>query len=192
VSRSNEAKGTLPTNRVFITLGSNIEAARNLDHAVRLLADEAELEVVRVSRVYRSKPINAQGAINPDQDDFLNAAVLIETDLAILDLKQRILRRIEQRLERVRTQDKFAPRTIDLDIVLYGNDVLGLLIEEIDDEGDMLHPDMDALQHAHVALPLGDLDPDFVHPLTGETLGQIAIRLEGSDGIEVDPLHLEV
>jgi 2-amino-4-hydroxy-6-hydroxymethyldihydropteridine diphosphokinase len=181
----------LPAKRVFITLGSNIEAERNLDYAVRLLADEAELEIVRVSRVYRSRPIDAQGKVNPEQDDFLNAAVLVETDLPILDLKRRILRRIEQRLERVRTQDKFAPRTIDLDIVLYGNDVLGLLIEEIDDEGDMLHPDMDALQYAHVALPLGDLDPDFVHPLTGETLGQIAGRLGDSEDIEVDLLHLD-
>ncbi len=182
----------MPAKRVFITLGSNIEAERNLDYAVRLLGDEADLEVMRVSRVYRSKPINAKGEINPEQDDFLNAAVLVETDLAILDLKQRILRRIEQRLERVRTQDKFAPRTIDLDIALYGNDVLGLVIEEIDDEGDMIHPDLDTLNFAHVALPLSDLDPNFVHPLTGETLGQIAHRFEGSEDIEVDPLNLEM
>jgi 2-amino-4-hydroxy-6-hydroxymethyldihydropteridine diphosphokinase len=175
---------------VFITLGSNIEPERNLPAAVRLLADHEGITVLRVSRVYRSPAIGADGKVNPDQQDFLNAAVLIETNLPILKLKKNILRQIEAQLERVRTKDKYAARTIDLDIALFGNDTLGLIIEEPDGSGETVFPDPDITRFAHVALPLADLDPDFVHPLTGETLGEIGARFGDAEGIEVYDLRL--
>lgn len=175
---------------VFITLGSNIDADKNLPAAVRLLADHEGITVRRVSRVYRSPAVGADGKVNPDQDDFLNAAVLIDTDLPILKLKKNILRQIEAQLERVRTKDKFAPRTIDLDIALFGSDTLGLIIEEPDGSGETVFPDPDITRFAHVALPLADLDPAFEHPLTGEALGVIAARFADAEGIEVYDLRL--
>ncbi len=59
-----------------------------------------------------------------DQPNFLNAAVLIETDLTAAELKEQVLQVIERELGRVRTADKNAPRTIDLDIALFGDQVL--------------------------------------------------------------------
>ena len=175
---------------VFITLGSNIEPEKNLIAAAHLLADEADLDVVGVSRVYRTPAVGPDGEANPDQTDYLNAALLIETELPILILKRDILRRIEARLERVRTQDKYAPRTIDLDIAFYGHDVLGLIIEDFEGGKEMLYPDPDVTRYAYTALPLADLDPTFVHPLTGERLGKIAERFRGAPDITVEPLQL--
>lgn len=174
---------------IFILLGSNIEPELNLREAVRLLGEK--LPVKRVSRVYQSAPIDAEGKVNPHQPSFLNAAVLVESKLTVLELKQSILLKIERRLGRKRTADKFAPRPIDLDIVLYGDHVLGLVIEHADGQTEMVIPAQDTLKYAYIALPLGDLDPDFVHPLVGETLGQIAARFDGDPGISVYPMTLE-
>lgn len=174
---------------IFILLGSNIEPELNLREAVRMLGEK--LPVKRVSRVYQTAPIDAEGKVNPHQPNFLNAAVLVESDLTVLELKQAILLTIERRLGRKRSADKFAPRPIDLDIVLYGDHVLGLVIEHADGQTEMVIPARDTLTHAYIALPLADLAPDFVHPLTGETLGRIAARFEGDPGISLHPMTLD-
>jgi 2-amino-4-hydroxy-6-hydroxymethyldihydropteridine diphosphokinase len=175
---------------VFIALGSNIEPEKNLPAAVRLLSQQQGVEVAAVSRVYRSPAVGPDGQPTPDQPDFLNAAVLVHSDLPILRLKQDILRRIEAELGRVRTSDKFAPRPIDLDIVLYGEDVLGLVIEQLDGSGETIFPDPAIMRHAFLALPLADLDPDFIHPVSGERLSAIAARFRDDPGIALDPLRL--
>lgn len=180
------------SKRVFITLGSNIEPEKHLPAAVYLLADQPGVEVVAVSRVYRTAPINAEGEVDPEQADYLNAAVLIETTLPLMTLKKEILRNIEARLGRVRTPDKYAARTIDLDVALYGEEVLGLVIEEPDGSREIVFPDPQITRFAHVALPLADLDPEFEHPVTGETLAEIAARFKDSPGIEVDPLTVNL
>ncbi len=105
-------------------------------------------------------------ATNPT---FLNAALLIRTPLSAEDLKAGPLREVERGLGRVRTADKNAPRTIDLDIALYNYDVL--------DVGGRHVPAPDLLTRAHIAVPLADLAPYYVHPETGETLEEIAARL---------------
>jgi 2-amino-4-hydroxy-6-hydroxymethyldihydropteridine diphosphokinase len=177
---------------VFVTLGSNIAPEENIPAALDLLAQEPGLDVRAVSRVYRSHAVGADGSVNPEQADFLNAAALVETDLSIPTLKKDILRRIEAQLDRVRTPDKFAPRTIDLDIVLYGDEVLGLIIEDFEGGKEIVFPDPDITRFAHVALPIADLDPGFVHPVTGETLAAIADRFRDTPGISVDALTLVV
>ncbi len=151
---------------ILITLGSNIVPETNLPRAVRLLSERV---IVRaVSRVYQTAPRDAQGKITTAQGYFLNAAAWIETDLPPAVLKAEVLRGIEAALGRVRTADKFAPRPIDLDLTIYGDQV-------IDDPAARLTlPDPDLLTRAHVALPLADLAPDFVHPITGTTLSMIA------------------
>jgi len=183
------SKGREPV-RAFITLGSNVEPERYLPEAVRRLADTPGLRLLAVSQVYESAAIDAQGRANPDQPPFLNAAILVETSLSILRLQRDVLRPLEEALDRVRTADKFAPRTLDLDVVLYGSEVLGLTIEYEDGSSELILPDPDVTQHAHVALPLADLDPDFVHPVTGETLGEIADRFRDSPGIRLHSLVL--
>jgi len=146
-------------NRVLVALGSNIDSERNLSEAVRRLALYCRL--VAVSPVYETTPVGTT-----DQPNFLNAAVLIETALTAAELKTRVLRTIEQELGRVRTEDKNAPRTIDLDIALFGDQVLDLGPRHI--------PDPDILMYPHIAVPLADLAPTMRHPEDGRTLLEIA------------------
>src|SRR5574341_610151 len=168
----------------FITLGSNIEPEKNLPEAVRLLAEA--ITVRRVSRVYRSPAVDARGRINPAQADFLNAAVLAETDMTPQALKLDVLMEIERRLGRIRTEDKFAPRTIDLDLALYGRRVIYEVLRRPDGPVRLAAPDPDILRRAHVALPLADLDPAFPHPMTGTPLGEIAAQLAETSQIAID------
>jgi len=149
-------------NRVFVALGSNINSEHNIREAVRRLA--SFWRVVAVSPVYETTPVG-----NTEQPNFLNAVALIETDLAAAELKARVLRVIEQELGRVRTEDKNAPRTIDLDIALFGDQVLDLGPRHI--------PDPDILRYPHVAVPLADLAPTMRHPEDGRTLQEIAQSL---------------
>jgi len=145
-------------NRVFVSLGSNIDSERNLREAVRRLA--ASCRLLAVSPVYETAPVG-----NTEQPNYLNAAALVETELTAAELKERVLQVIEGELGRVRTEDKNAPRTIDLDIALYGDAVLDLGPRHI--------PDPDILRYPHVAVPLADLAPRLRHPETGQTLAEI-------------------
>ena len=149
-------------NRVFVSLGSNIDSERNLREAVRRLSLRCRL--LAVSPVYETAPVG-----KTDQPNFLNAAALVETGLAAPKLKTQILQAIESELGRVRTADKNAPRTIDLDISLFNDEILTVGPRHI--------PDPDILRFAHVAVPLADLAPELRHPETGQALGQIARNL---------------
>lgn len=154
-------------NTVFIALGSNIQPAANLVKAVRLL--EAYGTVIHLSSVYQTAP---QGYT--DQADFLNMAVKMETSLTIEAFKA-ALTDIEQQLKRVRDpQNKNTPRTIDLDIALWN--------DEVRDYGAKpWHvPDKDIARFAHVALPLAEIAPDYQHPETGQSLRDIADTFDAS------------
>lgn len=162
---------------ILIMLGSNIAPRDHLAAAVRLLAAHEHVTVRGASRVYETTPVDAAGKANAAQDHFLNAALWIETELAPVDLKFGVLRAIEAQLGRVRAADKFAPRPIDLDLALYGDLVLD------DAANGIALPDPDLLTRAHVALPLADLAPNFIHPVTGQRLAGIAASLGDGAGI---------
>ena len=145
--------------RVLISLGSNVNSEVSMREAVRRLALRCRL--LAVSPVYETPPVG-----KTDQPNFLNAAALIETDLTAAEMKAEVLQVIEQELGRVRTADKNGPRTIDLDITLFGDRVL--------DMGPRHIPDPDITKHAHIAVPLADLAPRLRHPETDQTLEEIA------------------
>lgn len=155
-----------PDAPVFVALGSNIEPERHLAQAVRRLAMHCEL--LGVSSVYRTPP---QGFA--DQPDFLNLAVMLRTPLTPADFKRQVLDVIERELGRQRDpHNKNAPRTIDLDIALWGDGVF-----EYGDKPWRV-PDPDILRFAHVALPLAELAPDFLHPVERVPLSAIAARFQ--------------
>jgi 2-amino-4-hydroxy-6-hydroxymethyldihydropteridine diphosphokinase len=151
------------TNQVFVSLGSNINKERNLPAAVRLLAHHCH--ILAISRVYQTKPVSLK-----PQPAFFNAAVLVETALSASEFREQVLAKVERVLERLRTADKNAPRTIDADITLFNNEVL-----HMDPEHPI--PDPELLKRSHVAVPIADLDPWRLHPVTGERLAEIAERL---------------
>ena len=158
---------------MFLSLGSNIEPQNHLPLAVRQLA---ELVTVRGrSKVYASAAVGAP----PDSPPFLNAAVEIATNLEPAELKYQILRPLEARLGRVRNEDRNAARTLDLDLALWGSRIVD------DPRHSIFLPEADILRYAHVALPLADLAPEFRHPLSGQTLREIAAAL-------VDPQQIRL
>jgi len=144
--------------RVLVAVGSNIAPERNVPAALDMLAHQARL--TGVSTFYRTAPLD-----RPEQPPFLNGVVRIETHQPARALKFQVLRAIERRLGRVRTEDAFAPRTIDLDIALYGHAVI--------DEPDLRVPDPDIRERPFLAIPLLELEPDLVLPDTGEELASL-------------------
>lgn len=146
-------------NRVYLDLGSNIEPERNLPAAVELLAKLSTL--IAASPVLETKPLGM-----PEQPNFLNAGVLIETNLSAPEFKQMVIHNIEQALGRVRTENKNGPRTIDIDIILFNDDIIELDGRHI--------PNKELLERPFVAASLADISPDYKHPETGQTLLEIA------------------
>jgi 2-amino-4-hydroxy-6-hydroxymethyldihydropteridine diphosphokinase len=156
---------------VFVSLGSNIEPEANLEKAVTLL--RSKCTVIKVSSMYRTAPQGFR-----EQADFLNMAVELTTGLSPETLKAEVLDWIERELGRVRDpNNKNAPRTIGLDISLWGDAIFEYGAKP------WRVPDPDILRFAHVAIPLAELSPDFIHPSEGVTLAKIASRFD-RHGIE--------
>jgi GTP cyclohydrolase I len=150
-----------------ISLGSNIEKERYLPEAIRLLRRHRRIEVRKVSRFFESAPVGGPAGA----PDFFNAALVACTDLGPLELRDE-LRHIEEVLGRVRSEDRNAPRTIDLDVVYYGD-----LVREFD--GWQL-PDPAATAEPHVAIPIADVAPTRVDPVTGRTAYDIMLEVDAA------------
>jgi 2-amino-4-hydroxy-6-hydroxymethyldihydropteridine diphosphokinase len=147
------ASGNKKGHRVILSLGSNIDPEENIIRALDLLCQQTEVQ--QVSSAWESP------AVGSDGPDFLNAAVWIETPLSQADLKQGILRPIEAQLGRVRTPDKNAPRTIDIDILIYGEN--------------LVEPAL--WRQVFLATPVAELLPDYQHPQSGEPIQKAVERL---------------
>ena len=154
--------------KVYISVGSNINPEENILLALEKL--KGYVRVISSSTFYRTMPIG-----RPEQSFFFNGVWLIDSDTAAKELKFGILRRIEKELGRIRTQDKYAARTIDLDILLYGNEVIN--------EHDLIIPDPDIRKRSFIAVPLLELDPSLILPDTGESISSLDIIRE-SKGLE--------
>ncbi|HEQ71987.1 MAG TPA: 2-amino-4-hydroxy-6-hydroxymethyldihydropteridine diphosphokinase [Spirochaetia bacterium] len=142
----------------YIGVGSNIGPEENISNALRLLA--SSLSVTGISPFYRSKAV---GTV--DQPDFVNGVFRIRTGISARKLKFNVLRGIEDRLGRVRNADKNAPRTIDLDLLLYGELIL--------QAADLTLPDPELTHYPFVGVPLKELEPTLRVPGTGKLLNEI-------------------
>ena len=152
---------------VYIALGSNLDSPhRQLDSALEALAQHPHMQLIAVSNRYQTPPIG------PQQPDFINAAVQLNTDLSPLDLLD-ALQTIEQQQNRVRSIH-WGPRTLDLDILFYNNLVGGSLVgDSLVIESERLtipHPRIG--ERAFVLIPLMDLNPQLTLP-NGETIAQL-------------------
>jgi 2-amino-4-hydroxy-6-hydroxymethyldihydropteridine diphosphokinase len=150
-------------NRVCLGLGSNIDPQEHLPRALELLSKYAAIEAV--STAWETPAVGNHGP------DFLNAAVLVRTPLPPELLKSQVIRHIEKELGRVRTANKNAPRTIDIDILLVDHQVI----------------DPDLWTQAYLAVPVAELLPDYPSGERGETLAQVAHRLAQITSIRPRP-----
>lgn len=133
---------------IYISLGSNVDPQRYLRAAVEALC--ARFSDVTCSPVYRSAAVGFNG------DDFLNLVACAQTDLAVSDVQQQLCR-IEDANDRRRDVPRFSPRTLDLDLLLYGDEVTAA--------NGVVLPRAEILTHAFVLKPLSDLAPDGLHPV---------------------------
>lgn len=159
---------------VYLALGSNIgDRAGNLRAAIDRLAD-AGIAIRRESPVYETEPVGYA-----QQRWFLNMVVEGETTLFPMQLLTRA-GKIERALGRVRTIAN-GPRTIDLDILLYGNAIVRTTRLEIP------HPRLH--ERRFVLAPLADLSPDLRHPVTGKTVRQMLHEAPPATVRLADPLR---
>jgi len=146
---------------VFVAAGSNVEPERNLTRAVEEM--RREFPDIRFTSWYRNPAVGFQG------DDFINFVAGFTTDLPVRDVIQR-LQAIETVCGRPREAPRWAPRSMDLDILLYDALVL--------DEPRLKLPRPDLLKRAFMLGPLAEIAPDLVHPTLGVTIGELWQRFD--------------
>ena len=137
---------------VCLGLGSNVTPERHIIAALDALSDS--FGNLKISRVFESEAVGFKG------NNFYNLVVVINTDLSVNDLVQK-LRRIENENGRDRSKPKFSPRTLDIDILTYGD-----LVGEFDG---VCLPRDEILKNAFVLWPLAELMPEHKHPATDQT-----------------------
>lgn len=135
----------------YLALGANLgDRLANLQRAVDELAATPGIRVLRSSRVYETEPVGG-----PEQPEYLNAVLEVETDLAPHDLLEACLA-VETAMGRVRTE-RWGPRPIDVDVLTYGTETIG--------EPDLTVPHPRMHERGFVLVPLAELDAD--PPLPG-------------------------
>ena len=155
--------------RAYLSLGSNIEPEKHLRAALEEL--RAKFGAVIVSPTYRFP------AVGFDGPDFLNLAAAVDTDLDAAALNH-WLHDLENRHGRRRDVPRFSSRTLDVDIVLYG--------DEVTRGADHLQIPRDELKHAFVLQPMADIAGDVVHPVSKRTIGELWRASTEAPGIRVD------
>ncbi len=147
----------------FLSLGSNIQPERKILEAVELLS--RYVKIVKSSTVYLTEPLG-----NSSQPDYYNCVLEIQTDMEPRKLKFGVLRNIENQLGRKRVKDKFAPRTIDLDILLH--DDLYIVTE------DLVIPDPEIEERAFLAQALYEIEPELLLPPKNKPIKEIAEKFK--------------
>lgn len=148
---------------VFVGIGSNVRPEEHVQAALAELARDFGPMVV--SPVYRNP------AVGFDGDDFLNLVVGFASELGVSALVSR-LQAIERRCGRQRSEERWGPRTLDLDLLIYGEEVR---------EAPPL-PRADVLKRAFVIRPLAEIAPDSRHPVNGETYAELWAGFKGEAG----------
>jgi 2-amino-4-hydroxy-6-hydroxymethyldihydropteridine diphosphokinase len=146
---------------VYVAAGSNVEPQQHLERAAAALG--SEFPHVRFSPWYRNRAVGFDGA------DFINFVAGFPTDSPVEAVVAR-LQHIEALCGRARSAPRWAPRTMDLDILLYGDQVVHTPT--------LCLPRPDLLRRAYMLGPLADLAPDLLHPTAQVTIGELWRRFD--------------
>jgi len=149
--RSNAA--TMSEHRTYLNIGSNIKPEVHLPKALELLAKHVCIQAV--SSAWESRAVGS-GAPN-----FLNACALFASPLEPAGIKEELIQPIETALDRKRGAEKYAPRTIDLDVIMFDGNPLRL----------------EQWNLAYIVVPMAELDPNLEHPITHEKISEVADRI---------------
>ncbi len=146
-------------HEVYLLMGTNIRPEKNIRAALDLLRDFVSIKAI--------SPVWETPAIGSDGPNFLNLVIHLTCRFSQEELKYQVLRKIEAQLGRVRSEDKNAPRPMDLDILLF----------------DKLSLEPGIWSQAHIACPLSTLLPDLVDPGTGMRLSQRSHYFQQTTGV---------
>jgi len=153
--------------QAFVGIGSNIgDRRKKCIEAVERLKEICGCGFIGCSRWYLTSPVGVE-----DQDWFVNGVASLGAEISARDLLVRLLA-IEAAMGRVRTE-KWGPRVMDLDLLMYGSDII--------DETDLKIPHPRMHVRRFVLAPLAEVAPDVIHPVLGKTVSQILQELQGED-----------
>ena len=144
--------------QVFVDIGSNIDRDDNISACVSQLRED--FPDIVFSTPYESKSEGFEG------DDFINLSAGFSTTLSYLGLRA-YLKQLEERQKRTRDGVKFASRTLDVDILLFGDDIL---------KPDWDVPRAEVLKYPFVLFPLAEIAASVIHPELQKTIGQLALE----------------
>lgn len=148
---------------VYLGIGSNVgDRDANIKRVLDILKENPDIDIKAVSKMIDTEPVGG-----PPQDNFLNGAIKIETDLLPLELSTQ-LRMIERRLGRQKDAPRNSPRTMDLDILFYDDVVM--------DGKSLIIPHPRAAERRFVLEPLSEIAPELIHPRLQKTVKEL---LEG-------------
>ena len=178
-----DRKQVTATTMIIIGIGANLShpeyglPRRTCGAAIEALGD-AGPDVVARSQWYESEPVVREGGAGPgDQPWYVNGAVQLGSQLSPADLLE-VLLRVEEKFGRVRSIAD-APRTIDLDILAFGDDVI--------ETAELTVPHPRLHQRAFTLLPIRDLAPTWCHPRNGRSVAEMIADLGEDQGIRVQP-----
>lgn len=151
-------------HNVYLSLGSNLgDVEENINKAISLLNKEDDCRVLRVSSLRRTKPV---GPV--EQEDFLNGALYMQTIMSPKELLS-LIGSIEKDLKRERIIH-WGPRTIDLDILLYDNDII--------QTNELTIPHIEMTNREFVLEPMAEIAPWLRHPINGKTMKELFSHLK--------------
>ncbi len=161
--------GEMRPSLAYLGMGTNLgDRCNNLLGAATLLANDRSVRVLRRSRIYETEPWGMQ-----DQPPFLNCVAEVATTLDPEELLTRC-KEVEYQLGRV-PGPRWGPRAIDLDILLFGTEIVDLPHLQVP------HPHLHL--RAFALIPLAELAPTLIHPSLERTIGDLAATVEGTEGV---------
>jgi len=153
---------------VYLGLGANTgNRHQNLKRALALLS--GKIEVGKVSSIYETEPVG-----NINQPRFLNMVCQARTSLTPEELLT-LAKDIEKKMGRLPAAERWGPRPIDIDILFYGDRVI--------ETPELVIPHPRLTERAFVLVPLAEIAPDLVHPVTGKTVRQLLEEVGGKEGV---------
>jgi 2-amino-4-hydroxy-6-hydroxymethyldihydropteridine diphosphokinase len=152
------------TSLCAIALGSNLgDSLATVTAAIGYLNSSPQVNIVRKSRWYRTKAITMPDT--PPQEDYMNGCAILSTTLTPHELLQFLLD-TEIKFGRER-RERWGARTLDLDLLLYADRIL--------DTPDLILPHPRMCDRAFVLIPLAEIAPDWIHPIDGRAIANLAI-----------------
>lgn len=156
---------------VYVAAGSNVEPEKHLSVALRALA--AAYGPMTLSPAYKNKAVGFEGA------DFINLVVGFNTEDSVADVRRQ-LQKIEAACDRPPDASKWAPRTMDLDILLFG--------DLVSNQPGLVIPRPDLVKRPYMLKPMADIAPDVRHPMLDKTMRELWESFQGGEHAMVEVL----